>query len=296
MITKLKWLKAYFTRDILPATGATIGKVLYTAKNTTGRRTQYVIDLDADNMDVTTIDADPADPTTLPGSIVVTNNTFAPQNDKNLYGFGISAITPVVLRVTTPATFDQSIVNAGTITATNILTGVTFTNFAGTTAAATTTNCTLTSVAASGLVLNTGTGAVTLTSATVAGTFTLDYKIADKNEPAIYITGTVTVVVALPIMAKVVQAEFSQQIANGASIASVNVLTGVTVNGGAATTGNSTITSVSADGLTLNTGTGAVTLDDNLTAGTYTVNYKVANTLNATVFITGTITVIVDPA
>ena len=45
MTTKLKFLKAYFTREIIPAVGDAIGKILYTAKNVTGRRKQYVIDV-----------------------------------------------------------------------------------------------------------------------------------------------------------------------------------------------------------------------------------------------------------
>ena len=97
----------------------------------------------------------------------------------------------------------------------------------------------------------------------------------------------------LPVYAKTVQGVFTQTIANGASITAFNVLTSVTRNVVAATTCNSTISMESQTGLTLNTGTGAVTLNSNTVAGTYTCNYKVADKNEPTVFVTGTITITV---
>lgn len=189
MITKLRWLKSLFDRAILPASGSTIGKILYTAKNTTGRRKQYVIDLDASTYDITTIDASPADPLTSPGAIVTQSGLIAPGTDKSLYVFG-GAILPVLLKVIQGA-FTQSIANGGSIAAINILTGVTIDGVA-----ATNVNCTLVSVSATNLLLNTTTGAVTVVSNTTAGVATLSYRIESKNEPGVFVTGTVNVTIA----------------------------------------------------------------------------------------------------
>jgi hypothetical protein len=188
MITKLKFLKAYFDRAILPAAGATIGKILYTAKNLTGRRVQYVIDLDANTAQITNINAYPADPLTSPGAIVVTSGITAPGTDANLYILNGDQIP--TLTSTVHSTFNQSIANGGTITATNVLTNVLRNGVA-----ALTSNTTITSVSATGLTLNTSTGAITLTSNTIARTNTLSYKITDLNEPSVFVTGTITVIV-----------------------------------------------------------------------------------------------------
>ena len=193
MITKLKWLKASFSRAILPAAGATVGKVLYTGTNTTGRRKQYVIDLDAKTMSNTTINAYPADPLTSPGAVVIASGLKAPANDTSLYIIGASTL-PVITKVVQSA-FSQEIANGASITAVNILTGVTIKNAAGVTASATTSTATLFSVVANGLSLNTGTGVVTLTDNLTAGTYTLSYRIEDKTEPSVFVTGTITVIV-----------------------------------------------------------------------------------------------------
>lgn len=193
MITKLKWLKAYFTRNILPADGATIGEVLYTSKNATGVRKQYVINLDTKVALVTTIDAAPADLLTKPGQVIL-HTVVAPHTESSLYIF--NAQTPEVLPGLTKiveGVFTQVIGNGDAITAINVLTGITVRAFDNTTAAGTTGNCVLSSLTASGLTLNTGTGAVTLNDNMTPGTYTLTYKVADKKEPTVFVTGTITV-------------------------------------------------------------------------------------------------------
>lgn len=189
MTTKLKWLKAYYDRAILPLAGSPVGKILYTGKNATGRRTQYVVNLDTNRTTVTTIDAAPADALVSPGAIIIAENLIAPQTDKSLYIFG-GAVLPVYAKAA-QATFNQSIANGGSIVAINVLDGVTRNG-----AAATTVNSTISNIEHDGLTLNTGTGAVTLDDNLTEGTYTLEYKIEDKNEPSVYVTGIVTVNVA----------------------------------------------------------------------------------------------------
>lgn len=187
MLAKLKYLKAYFTRDILPLVGNPVGEILYTAKNTTGRRQQFVVDVDAKTVDITTINADPADPKTKPGAILV-RTVAASYTDHDLYIFG-GATLPVIASIV-QAEFSQEIANGGAIDPINVLTGVTIDNVAATTGTAT-----ITLLAANGLTLNTGTGAVTLDDNLTDDTYTLDYKVEDINEPSVYITGTITVIV-----------------------------------------------------------------------------------------------------
>jgi uncharacterized repeat protein (TIGR01451 family) len=89
---------------------------------------------------------------------------------------------------------------------------------------------------------------------------------------------------------------------NGAagSAAVVNVLTGDTINGAAATTGNSTLSvapgfTVPAN-LTFNTATGAVGVNPNTPAGTYTFNYQICETANPTNCRTASVSVTVAPS
>ena len=188
MITKLKWLKAYYDRAILPLAGNPVGKILYTGKNATGRRTQYVVNLDTNRAQLTTINAAPADALVSPGAIIISDNLIAPQTDKSLYIFG-GSVLPVYAK-TAQAAFTQSIANGGAIAPINVLTGVTRNGLA-----ATTVNSTISIVAFDGLTLNTGTGAVTLDDNLTEGTYTVNYKIEDKNEPSVYVTGVISVTV-----------------------------------------------------------------------------------------------------
>ena len=120
---------------------------------------------------------------------------------------------------------------------------------------------------------------------------TLNY--APKTDANLYIFGSVP---AIPVMTNAPGVNYTQTIANGGSIVAINVLTAITIDGIPATTADVVITALVEDGLTLNETTGAVTLDDNLTAGTYTVTYKVEHINEPSVYITGIITVTVEEA
>ncbi len=183
MVHKLKFLKAYFTRTIVPAVGATVGTILYTAKNITGRRRQFVIDVDANTIKDTTINADPANPATSPGQVVVTTK-IAPQTDKNLYILSGTA-KPTMTQVI-PSNYTQTIANGGSIVAINVKTNATLTN--GTAKVAS-------DLGSDGLTLNVSSGAVTLDDNLTAGTYTLEYKVADSVEPDVYVTGEISIIV-----------------------------------------------------------------------------------------------------
>ncbi|TXG80439.1 MAG: hypothetical protein E6R13_08050 [Spirochaetes bacterium] len=189
MISKLKFLKAYWNRTVVPAAGSVVGKILYTSKNTTGRRKQIVIDVDANTTKFTTINAQPADPKTFPGEIVERTVNYAPKTDANLYIFGSIPALPVISNVPT-VNFTQTIANGGTITAVNVLDGVKINAVAATAA-----DVVITALVEAGLTLNETTGDVTLDDNLTAGTYTVTYKVEHVDEPSVYITGIITVTV-----------------------------------------------------------------------------------------------------
>ena len=186
MLVKLKWLKAWWQRDILPAPGATEGKILYTSKNATGRRTQHVIDLDNKTYTRQNIDASPADLLTEPGAVVEFTNV-PPVTDASLYGFGLQQM-PVIASVTTGLT--QTIANGGAITAINLFNNVTIDSVVSDN-----TTAVITVVAEAGLTANTGTGEVTLDDNLTPGTYTATYTVEDINEPSVVVTLELSVTV-----------------------------------------------------------------------------------------------------
>ena len=189
MISKLKFLKAYWNRTVVPAAGSVVGKILYTSKNTTGRRKQIVIDVDANTTKFTTINAQPADPKTFPGEIVERTVNYAPKTDANLYIFGSVPAIPVMPNTPT-VNFTQTIANGGTITAVNVLDGVKIDGIAATTG-----EVFITKLTQLGLTLNETTGDVTLDDNLTAGTYTVTYKVTHIIEPSVFINGIITITV-----------------------------------------------------------------------------------------------------
>lgn len=189
MISKLKFLKAYCNRTVVPTVGSAVGKILYTSKNTTGRRKQIVIDVDANTTKFTTINAQPADPKTFPGEIVERTVNYAPKTDANLYIFGSTPALPVMSNVPT-ANFTQTIANGGTITAVSVLDGVKIDGIA-----ATTKEVFITKLTQLGLTLNDKNGKVTLVDNLTAGTYKVTYKVTHIIEPSIFINGIITITV-----------------------------------------------------------------------------------------------------
>jgi hypothetical protein len=186
MLTKLKWLRAYFTREILPAAGVPVGKIFYTAKNTTSRRIQYVIDIDsgiATKQTINEFDINISNTTSPGASIEFTR--IAPKTDTTLYIHGglqlpIITILPSVL-------FDQTIVNGGTILPIDLedfilVNGVNITNLTTTII-----------ISSNGLTL-TGSD-VLLTDNTTAGTYTLELKVYSIDEPGQFVILNLSVTV-----------------------------------------------------------------------------------------------------
>lgn len=192
MITKLKYLKTWFTRDILPAAGAAIGKILYTSTNTVGRRKQYVIDLDAKTLAVTDINAYPADPKTSPGVVIERSGLVPPQNDKVLYRTDENKLPALIaLGDTVTITLAQGASGLSSAIA-NVLVNDTVNGVT-----ATTTVITIAVVSHdTALTLNTTTGAIDVAASTVPGTYHVVYSITDVNEPTNTATATATIIVS----------------------------------------------------------------------------------------------------
>jgi uncharacterized repeat protein (TIGR01451 family) len=155
------------------------------------------------------------------------------------------------------------------------------------TAAATTARVSIALAAGSalpaGLAFDTATGNVSVASGTAAGSYTFNYSICQKLNPANCASAKVTVTVtAGPIAA----ADDSLTGVNGAAGASsaLNVLTGDTLNDAAATTGTVVIALASGStvpaGLTFDTATGNVAVSAGTAAGTYTFDYRICEKIN----------------
>ena len=152
---------------------------------------------------------------------------------------------------------------------------------------ATTSNVTISEVTPNANVkIDTATGQVKVQPNTPAGTYTVTYRICDKNiSTACSNIATVKVKVTSTIDA-VDDPEVSVPRTGG----TVSILTNDTLNGNPATTSNVTITVTNDGGLTGLTvdSTGKLVVPNNTTPGTYTITYKICDKLDANVCDTAT--------
>ncbi len=130
-----------------------------------------------------------------------------------------------------------------------------------------------------GLVLNTGTGAITSTAALVPGSYTVQYNLCDKNTPVNCALATVTVTVTAAITPV---SENGTAVSGTASTPIANVVSNDSVNGAAATLGTSGNATVAQSGtwptgITLNTTTGAISITAAVQPGSYSVTYQLCD-------------------
>ena len=148
-----------------------------------------------------------------------------------------------------------------------------------------------------GVTFNTTTGAVTVSPSTPPGTYTFSYTLCDKNTPAncAPVTGTLVVTSAI-----VPATDNGTAPAGTTTVAIANVAANDSVNGAPATLGAAGNAAISAGvlptGVTLNTTTGAVTVNPSTPPGTYTFSYTLCdkNTPANCAPVTGTL--VVTPA
>jgi large repetitive protein len=180
----------------------------------------------------------------------------------------------------------------------NAFTSDTINNVAASPANATLSVTTGTTVPA-GLTFNPATGSVDVAPGTPAGSYVINYTICETLNPANCKDAKITVdVIASPIAA----VNDSKTGVNGASgdPAALNVLTGDTINGAAATPSNATLSvapgSTVPSQLTFDPATGVIGVKPGTPAGTYTFDYQICETLNPANCKIAAASVTVDPS
>jgi hypothetical protein len=204
-------------------------------------------------------------------------------------------VTPIVI-----ANPDAGTVSAGTggtpvanVAANDVVNGVAVTLGTGG-------NATLATVGTypTGIALNTTTGAVSVAQGTAPSTYTLVYQICDRLTTPTCATTTVTITVTPNVIANPDAGTVSA--GTGGTVVA-NVATNDVVNGVAATLGtggNATLATVGTypTGITLNTGTGTVSVAQGTAPGTYTVVYQLCDRLTPTTCSTATVTITITPS
>ncbi|MES2672298.1 MAG: hypothetical protein V4673_18015, partial [Pseudomonadota bacterium] len=147
-----------------------------------------------------------------------------------------------------------------------------------------------------GLTMNAD-GTITIAAGTAAGTYLYPYTICELLNPTNCDTAIATVTVTAAIIDAV---DDSGTVANGATggTAVPNVLVNDTLNGNPATLATVTLSQVSTSNpnVTLDPATGAVNVAAGTPAGTYTLVYRICETLNPTNCDNATVTVTVGAA
>ncbi len=146
-------------------------------------------------------------------------------------------------------------------------------------------------------VLDPATGLVDVPANTPAGTYTINYKICENTNPLNCANASVTVIVTA---AAVTAANDSKTGVNGVAgdPAALNLFTGDTINGVAATPSNATLSVASGSTvpaqLTFDPAMGVVGVKPGTPAGTYSFDYQICEALNPTNCKTATASVTVD--
>jgi LPXTG-site transpeptidase (sortase) family protein len=165
----------------------------------------------------------------------------------------------------------------------------------GSPASLTTVNLTQESTTNPGVTLDETTGKVNVAAGTLAGNYTVTYKICDKSNPTFCDTATVTVPVVV-INAADDSGGSVNGLVGGESLA--DVLTNDTLNGNPVSLSGVNLTQESTTnaGVTLDPTTGKVNVAAGTPAGSYTVTYKICDKSNPTFCDTAVVTVPVTAA
>ncbi len=130
-----------------------------------------------------------------------------------------------------------------------------------------------------GITLDPATGAVSTDALVQPGTYTMQYELCDRSDPANCELATVVITVAAEIMP---DDEVGSAVAGTPSTPVANVTDGDMVNGQTAQLGDGGNATISESGtwpagITLDPATGAVSTDATVPAGTYTVQYELCD-------------------
>lgn len=195
MKTKLKYLTSYWSRTIVPAAGAALGKIFYTTKNTTGIRKQYVFDLDTKIAKYQKINASPANVVTEPGAVLI-KTTIVPSTDKKLYMNSNEGTDNDALPILLAEDFTLTINDDETPYVENILDHIERTGFTTLNRKQLGLTLVMNTVEA-GFTLSTTAGStygeLTIANTVVADTYELEFTVTDKSEPSITETFIITI-------------------------------------------------------------------------------------------------------
>ena len=164
-------------------------------------------------------------------------------------------------------------------------------------ASATTSNVTISIVSAAsnaGIILNPTTGLISVAPNTPAGVYTIVYRICDKLNPSNCTNATITITVTAPLIIATPDVISINGHNGGGNL--INVLANDSINGHGVNTGSVVITIVnpaSNAGVVLNPITGNVSVAPGTPAGTYTITYRICDSLNVSNCSITTITVTV---
>ena len=163
---------------------------------------------------------------------------------------------------------------------------------------ATTSNVTISEVTPNANVkIDTTTGQVKVQPNTPAGTYTVTYRICDKNTPTAC-SNVATVTVKVEATTPIIEAKDDPDTNIPRTGGSIDILSNDKLNGGQATKDNVNITIDNNGGLTtvmIDPTTGKLVVPNNSTPGTYTVTYKICDKANPTVCDTAKVKIIIAP-
>ncbi|MBC7381697.1 MAG: gliding motility-associated C-terminal domain-containing protein [Bacteroidia bacterium] len=133
-----------------------------------------------------------------------------------------------------------------------------------------------------GIILNTTTGAVSITPRMASGIFTIHYKICDTLNP----TNCDTAIIYIRVIPPVIDAVNDTFLVNGysGSLNSLKVLKNDRIGNDTARLGSVHITVLATSGISgivLDTTTGVINVLSRLSAATYSIRYRISDTLNA---------------
>ena len=141
-----------------------------------------------------------------------------------------------------------------------------------------------------GVVLNTGTGEVTVAAGTPAGTYTIAYRICEVLNPTNCDSAIATVVVNAAVIDAVDDTLVTPVNGRSGATGVVQVLGNDTLNGAAVAPGSVTLIPVTSGPLSVNAD-GSVDVAANTAAGTYTLAYRICEALNPSNCDTAVVTV-----
>ncbi|MGK4567265.1 beta strand repeat-containing protein [Flavobacterium sp. 3HN19-14] len=148
-----------------------------------------------------------------------------------------------------------------------------------------------------GITVNTNTGVVSIAPGTPAGTYPVTYTICEVINPTNCSTNTINIVITAPIIDAVNDISASAVNTFNGGVAIANIFANDTLNGAQVIPSAVNLTTIGMPaGISINPATGAVVVEPDTPAGSYTFLYTICEVVNPTNCDTAFITVLVNGA